>query len=149
MTYRFKTPGAQTYDKPKHDIPKLEELETDVQYALTINPIDQPRRLPNINEMLIEDWMFEQQTFLNSLVHIKYHLQLEISSRFHFHGWIEITDPILFYIYDLPKIKEVATIVIKKCGKDNVWHEYVNKQRKIVEPYLLSKGIPYEIGDYV
>jgi len=150
MTYRFKTTSAKTYDKPKYEYPKLEDLQTETQYAFTLNPELQPsRQTTKSNDLMIGDWVEHVSLILDNLYHIKYHLQVELSSRFHFHGWIEIIDPILFYINDLPKLKEISTFAIKPCGPDNIWHTYVNKQRSIMEPYLLSKNITYEIGDYV
>lgn len=148
----------ENFGKQKFDYPKLEDLNPNVTYALTISPAP----------VYQKNSMFENYEFLRALLKdnfdglCQYTLRPEISTKsthFHVHGDIKFTSSnniFKFYAFKIKNLKDFCTFTIKPIMKTDPiesiqWCLYCLKQRHIIKPYLTETynnkkiNLPYKI----
>lgn len=135
-----------THKRPHNCLVHPEDLQdaSGVSYAFTINP----RNTINYNNLksfrkayleFVEDF----QAKMIKIKSIKYSLNIESSSngKLHFHGYLEILNPVDFYFRDLRSLEDVGSYLIKPIDKPDVWAEYIDKQasfwEKIKDKYII------------
>ncbi len=130
-----------THYKPKHLLPKLEVVTQEV-YTFNISPSKQFKK----------DRLQEQiHHLVKILSYHKYnkhifnaHLYPELSpfGRFHWHGRIQILEPLEFYLLIVPKLLERATVVIKPIEHNDIWHTYETKQLNLWKKLYPNQKLP-------
>lgn len=130
-------------EKARNIIPKIEDTKHCSTWAFTINPCEQyfddAERILKIDR--------GTKRLLNSH-RISYRLYREVSpnGRWHYHGYITIKDPMLFYVHDIPHIISCATIAIEPITDEEGWNDYITKQCHIIglRPITKSFGLDFE-----
>lgn len=119
----------KTFIKKRNEIIDFEAVNTETDYAITINPCDKHQFFKDNHRIgtFMEDI---HRILYNSSKVYKYRLYLEVSpkGRLHWHGYIKIKDPIQFYLYSVPHMLALSTVVIKPIDDSEVWYNYCNKQ---------------------
>ncbi|AXH77558.1 MAG: putative replicase-associated protein [Cressdnaviricota sp.] len=131
------------FKKPRNDIPSYEDMLIGVRYAITINPCDKMQKFRDPLRLT---------SFLNEISKLLYHnnkiyrytLYPELSpkGRLHYHGYITILDIDTFYLYSIPNLLKMSTIVIKPIKEESkeMWQNYCIKQSDfhsyILEHYM-------------
>lgn len=118
-----------------------EDVDKSTYYAFTLSPSD------TFLEDYYKDPFNNFHTFYRSFTRKMYTfksfycflcLELSKSNRPHFHGYIMIHNPVLFYMVELPKLTHDFSISLKDIKEPNEWLEYCNKQTKFIESLLLA-----------
>ena len=132
-------PQYGKYHKPRNISIKPEDIILNKQYAFSLNPNEQIgiscqkyvyfKRYVNT----YHDWVNQQEKFIKTIKGAEIDVVIEVSQlgRLHFHGYIKIINPFLFYIKEIPLLKHHGTFVIKEIKEPEVWKEYLKKQSKI------------------
>lgn len=131
----------------------VEDTQNGKTYAITLGPKSQPDfRSPNG----LTDWLGEQRAFLKSLKGADFRLYIETSKtgRLHFHGYIMITNRVLFAIRSVPQLMSFYSTVIKDMltMDDYInWMVYCTKIQNDMTDYLCSEILSpikkYELSD--
>lgn len=119
-------------------------LDPNAKYAFTINP----RNTINYNNLrgfrkAYLEFIEDIQSKLCKYKSFKYELNIESSSngKLHFHGYLQITNPVEFYFKDLRSLEDIGAYLIKPIDKPEVWAEYIAKQAefwgKIKEKFII------------
>lgn len=132
-----------SFNNRRHKNPPPEEMIVNRKYAFTFNPEKQPLN-PNFKLDLIT-WHNGIDNIFKSLKYCHVVLQPELSSgcRWHYHGYIEINDIMMFYIYDLNHIRQSGSYEIDTIENEITWVNYVCKQSELMKPICKKYGIPY------
>lgn len=127
----------------KFKAPKLENINLGQTYAITLNPVLQPK---NIDKKDVFKWYREQYDVLQSY---KSGLSLQLwpegspIGRMHFHGYIIVSD-IITYINFIKHMSEAYAGEVDTCeAGDKKFQEYVQKQQHIWQPFLKGHTISY------
>lgn len=139
--------------KPKNSILKLEDINTGIEYSLTINPND---KLQGFSPLLMREIkLHDILNKITNLIPLKYSVQLypEISpkGRLHFHGRIMFSKQrhiLQFYLSVIPDILNHATMEMDTIKEPEVWSKYCSKQ-SLFHNFLEKKykyNIPYTSG---
>jgi len=88
-------------------------------------------------------WMNELQIRLNKCKNMEYNLYLEIScgNRWHYHGDIKILNPAEFYIFDVPRLRDIGSFEIDTISNQDKWDEYCMKQWDILEKFMDKSNV--------
>lgn len=111
--------------KLKNELPRLETMVKGKMWALNVHPEaqywDEVDRLDKFVRLM--------KKLLNSM-YIEYQVNVEISpyGRLHVHGYVWIHDPFKFYLHDVHRLLERATVVIKPIDNFDTWDDYATKQ---------------------
>lgn len=113
--------------------PKLEDIQTNLPYALTISPL-------YIKESYFESYI-DLEDDIAPLLKGRIQLRPELSTqtqRWHWHGTLEFLHylDIVYFYMNLPKLKAICTFTIKNIDKSYEWYLYCIKQRHILKPYI-------------
>lgn len=134
--------------KYKYSCIKPEDMEKGTLYTFSYNPEEQPlfekfykSRLNNLS-----DWSQKQIELFNSLKYCEIECVIEISqkARFHYHGYIMITDIVKFFIHDLAKLRHYGTYEIDKITDSDKWKNYIYKQKRFMYDYCNANEMTYE-----
>lgn len=125
--------------------------EPNVEYSFTFNPATQHTMIRELSERAYR----EIHSMLVVLKHIrKYNackitLYPEVSSkgRWHWHGYIIITDVYNFYVRCVPTLENTGMYEIDDINDPEIWKLYISKDEKIMKPNLLAERLPYMICD--
>jgi hypothetical protein len=135
------------FKKAKNEIPNMEDIDCDTQYAFTLNPSDKHQHFGKTNRLSKCITELEVILFHNSA---SYCLFPEISKkgRVHYHGYIKIHNPYNFFLNAIHYILNHGTIVIKKIEDEGKWEDYILKQHGIMleECQINLITYPYEKG---
>lgn len=113
-------------------------------YEITINPSDQGRRSKVAAKAMIVN-MHSMMKDMHAYARLE--LYLEISEprwgnvhrgsepRWHFHGFLEVLDPIEFIVKGIPMLKKSSDYCINKLRLQE-WSNYVDKQQSLIVLYL-------------
>lgn len=115
--------------KSKHSAPAPECIDKSKEYSITLNPSTVYKDVKTLrtwwHRKLLEVSMTsdQQRTFT-------YDLKIEVScmGKLHMHGVIRIHKVMLFYIYTLQKLQDVATYEIDTKDDTDYWPAYCTKQ---------------------
>lgn len=145
MTRDFKP--KITFRKQAHKLPPFSELQTDIPYAISLNPINQYD-----HKMLItrfKDLVAECCHMTRQLNFCDVELRPELSSgnRFHYHGYLWIKDKIRFISNDLQYLIKYGTYCIEPIT-DVEWSMYIRKDRHLMIPFLHEMKLKYKISSY-
>lgn len=114
--------------KMKNVLPKLEDTILGHMYAFTINPetqyFDDLERMPKVINYI-------KRLLSNPYIEYELYIELSPTGRIHGHGWIWLQDPFKFYLHEVHKLTQKATIVIKEIDNPQVWLDYCIKQSHI------------------
>lgn len=75
--------------------------------------------------------------------------------RVHLHGILKLTDPIGFLMVGMPHIaNNIGTLQINQTfpqdgatyDRKKYWKSYINKQKKLMKPYVEQYGVPYVLS---
>jgi len=126
-----------SFDKPKHSLPKMEDVESGDVFAFNFAPTDKYQffdensvRRPHEFKKAIQ-LLFKK----NIYPYAKYKCNIEVSpmGRLHIHGKITINDPLGFYL-DIHRLMNAGTVVIKFL-QDDGWDDYCIKQKNHWLPF--------------
>lgn len=145
------------FSKPKHVLPKIEDLEVNTEYAITLNPAraSGTRQLNVLVNLLIQDI----KAMVDSMT-LKLYPEYSPVGRLHYHGTVQIHD-IIQYVKDITVLIEHFTVCIKPLaeGDDDdeseaseeddeqyaTWEEYCRKQEEIIKPVLEAGKLAYPV----
>ncbi len=115
--------------KPKHVLPQLEEYVLNKKYALSLNPCRQYKlnRLAKQISFLLK--VFQNEKY-RDYFKIELYPELSSTSRFHWHGYLIISNIFLFVRDVVPCIVDEYTVNIKDITDKDVWFKYCTKQLK-------------------
>lgn len=136
--------------KEKCSALKLEELEANTLYAITINPVEQ---YPEHKDRYKDTIHFHCFSFLNKLrkySELELYPELSPLGRIHYHGTVKIIDPVEFLLklFQYAGVQKTTFTVVIKHIKDEKWlGEYCIKQKAFMEPYSRKKNIAYPINN--
>lgn len=137
MKYNFKTPYCQ---------PDLEDLKTDYWYAFSLMPKEQPCDMSGSRP--IQEWYNYVNDYLKKYQHFfqvdKMYIEISTENqRWHFHGYILISDAFDFYYKGIAILKAFGTYAIKDGDfsgtKYKTWNDYIIKQQAIMLPKLQNR----------
>lgn len=142
--------------KPSHSIINMEDIDCDVLYPVTINPIDSYQHFSVVGCRITSCYTsLKNKILFGSAAYAYFRLYPELSSkgRFHWHGYVNIHDPIKFYLYSVPELLKKCTMVIKPvftkdidwvkyCTKQHLFHTYITTHRLLQVP--VSYGVLME-----
>jgi len=118
------------YSKPKNFVPKYESVEHHETLAITIAPCDKYQFV--YSEDRLNDFHKCLRLKLTSICrnHVYLQLRTEISSngRLHFHGYVTVRERLNLYLYVIPRLEDIATVVIKTMTDAMEWDNYCQKQ---------------------
>lgn len=123
-----------------HKNPSPETMETSVYYSISINPAVQPVG-HKLAEFFCDVDAQMKKIFKNASVEVV--PELSAGSRWHFHGLIQISDIVEFFLEDLPALRAQASYEIDTIADQSKWLDYVYKSRHLIEPYLTRYQIDY------
>lgn len=133
----------------KYILPAPEEIDTECLYSFSLSPEVQPEgnTVGRFTLNSFKTYSHDIEKRMSELHNCEYELVHEISrqGRWHFHGYISIKNVMLFYLYDLPKIKHIGTFEIDTIGDVTKWHDYVYKQSVIMRRFALQEGFNYVV----
>lgn len=141
----------KTFEKPKNIFLKPENIFVNERYAFNFNPSGQPK-IGKLNSL--KEWIGVYSKFLlHTLKGCKVELFVEISctGRYHFHGYIKITDKIKFYTCDVHELQLNGTSIMKVIDNEEVWGIYCNKQQSFIQPHLKDEiyGVFVEFDELI
>lgn len=115
--------------KKKNVLLKLEEIDSDVYYAITYNPCDKYQHFKDGVRLTkcIKD-IHECLFYSCSVYELKLYPELSPMGRFHVHGTIKIKDPVQFCLIHVPHLTNRGTLVLKPLTNEDEWEKYCNKQ---------------------
>lgn len=144
---------AKSY-KPKYMNPKLENVDVETRYCLTIN----------INQSALEEAdsfpqvMHKYQaifSFLDRYGYYEMYPELgENTGKLHYHGWYQFKDILSigqFYLH-LLDLQGMCTYTLKALFQnpndsdekpEDTWETYIHKQGKILKPLCKYYVVPY------
>lgn len=137
------TASYANWNNRRHKNPSPEDMKVNEGYAFTYNPEVQPLT-PKFTLDLIT-WHNGMDNMYKSLKYCDITLYPELSqgSRWHYHGYIRLTDVMKFFIYDLPILRENGSYEIDILTDHEIWRKYVSKQENIMKDVCTEYGIPY------
>lgn len=143
------TDNYKKYNSRRHKVVPPEEMVVGKTYSFSYNPVKQPyQMLSKIGNSMVDliTWHNYNDMIFKSMKNCKIRVVPEISSsrRWHYHGMIEITDVMKFFIEDLYKMNDISSYEIDEINDLEKWSNYCSKQEKIMKPYCQKYGIPYE-----
>lgn len=116
------------FDRPKHDIIPLEGIDRNEFYAFTFNPCDSYQHFRSVERLRECYHDLKEKIFFNHIVYYELYPELSSKGRFHVHGYIQIQNPVNFYLNVIPHLCAKGTMVIKLLNDSDVWGEYCHKQ---------------------
>lgn len=121
--------------KPKHTSIAPEDIDVNAIYSLTINPKNQFEDVRNSRfKTRASDVMKVWNVLLELDSKDTFSCVLYIESkngRVHFHGVLQIHDPLRFDIFVLPRWQGACTYEIDTIGDLEVWYKYCKKQQHL------------------
>lgn len=132
----------------RYSCPPPEKIVVGTSYAFSWNLEQQPTDTRNgRTHIYLRDYYNLVIRRLNQLHYCNICLYPEISSmgRFHFHGIIEITDIVHFYLCDMPLLKHDSSFEIDTIDNYENWMspKYVFKCKSVMMPFCESHQLPY------
>lgn len=116
--------------------PKPEDVMLGEAYAFTLNPAEQPYCLMTHAKVVqFYDELKECMLKMHGC-EITMHPELSVKQRLHFHGYIKITDKMLFYFHDITVLNNYGNIDIEKINDPLIWDLYVYKNRDMMADYF-------------
>lgn len=127
------------------DLPSMEHMKTNIDYAFSFNPESQPVSYASDR---LQKWWLEMAKLFGSLKGCTVNIQVEISKlgRLHFHGTIKISTLWKFYYYDVPKIMKDGAFEIDTIDKHDEWMAYVNKNKDEMCKMMEAFSLPYQLA---
>lgn len=107
---------------------KPEHLELNSWIAITIAPSNSYQ--PDLSEKQIDlhrfsrDW---RNRFRKCINHIQVFGEYSQGSRWHFHGRVKVTNPVQFYMYDLPFLRKISMVHLDVINDPMEWDLYCRK----------------------
>lgn len=124
--------------KKKNEFVKLEDCHVHQRYSFSYNPVDQPIMESPTG---FKDWWQENYNFFRSMLHSTYQLYCELSphGRWHFHGYVWVTNVLKFYMYDVPRMSNCACSMDSigpTFDDENQWLAYCIKQQNQLSEFI-------------
>jgi len=135
--------------KRLHTFPPPEKVKLTDMLTFTLNPSDTPYiNRKGERKVILEPFFNDIIKGLGKLRYCEYKLYPEISStgKWHFHGTIQLTNIINFYLYDVPLMQELGAIEIDTIKDLDIWMAYCTKQAELMKAYLTPLKIKTEIN---
>lgn len=121
--------------KLKNVFVKPENVVVKKLYAFNYNPEAQPKvgKLNSVKEWweLIEYIVCGNMRYCN----VKLYCEISSTGRYHFHGYIRLTEIYGFYTIDNPLLVQHGTVVMKEIENDD-WEDYILKQQYFMQTAL-------------
>lgn len=126
-------------------LPAMEHMKIDTDYAFSYNPESQPVSYASDR---IQKWWIEMAKLFGSLKGCTINIKVEISKlgRLHFHGTIKISTLWKFYYYDVPHIMKEGSFEIDTIKKYDEWMAYVDKNKEEMCKMMEAFGLPYSLA---
>lgn len=133
---------------------KFEQLDTNIDYAVTINPPDIREDCPLLVHLPMESLEKGIDLSTNLIrksfksAKLKLYPELSPNGRLHYHGTLRVTDPFKFVFIDCYYFKNLFNLEIDTISDSKVWEEYCTKQKTKMEPIItqMSYNYPLHIG---
>lgn len=124
--------------KQKNQFLDYEALENGCIYEFTYNPMQQPILTDSLG---IKDFFLIMKDFFLSLKGCRVRMFMEVSKtgRFHFHGFLKMTDRLAFSIHTAPRLIERGSSklgIFSNMDSYVRWLIYCNKQQNDIQEYL-------------
>lgn len=137
----------------KHKCINLEHLRVDTPYAFSFNPSAQLEQNPVtdcIRLNAVKNWWLDNERLFKSLNHSQVKVLPEMSpkGRWHFHGYLYITNIYKFFLRDMPILQRSGTYEIDTIESIPKWEEYINKQQFVIRAGLREDKCEYQISTY-
>ena len=133
----------------KSTLLKFEEMTTNVQYAVTLNPEDDHQEWSALDRL--SDFYHKQKKILTFMLKDSAHLDLMVelspNGRLHFHGYLTLYDKIAFYLNVVHNLSKKYSIKIDTLTSDGKWKEYIEKQADLHQHMMQNElYLPMKIG---
>lgn len=116
--------------------PKPEDSSEMIKYAFTLNPKEQCFDLMTHKHVIaFYDELKEMLIKLRGCS-IMLVVELSVRARLHFHGYITITNKMLFYFHDLNIINSYGNACIEPITDPTIWDLYIYKNRDMMSEWL-------------
>jgi len=115
--------------KPRNEVVKYECLATDTMYAFTYSPADNHQFWGECDRY--QQFKAKMNTFFMSILKvssIQFRYEVSPHGRLHLHGYIKGYHKMDFFLFEIPKIEDYGTLVIKEITEPEKWVEYCTKQ---------------------
>lgn len=134
----------------KHRCLAPEDMHLHTLYTFTFNPKDQPEKDSTVNGFRLnafKNWMESRLTEFRQLRHCEIDLVPESSSkgRYHFHGYIMLTDIMMFFYKDMPKLQLYGVYEIDTISDQAIWDKYIYKQKHLMEQFCHKMKAEYRL----
>lgn len=150
QTSARKTGLFNGYNNRAHKIPDPKLLNVQVKYALSLNPSSRPVQYVEKNDTFKYNFRHYYNTILskiNKCVNCQIDIVPEISAtgKYHYHGYITITNLANFMLYDICILRQYFAFEIDTITDMKVWETYVNKGSHYMLAHCANEKIPYNM----
>lgn len=135
--------------------PDMDQIDINKCYSITISPPDwrDTDRLLNMNIIHSSEFLvkgirkhhdnFQNNLFKDNIGYLELYPELSHTGRLHYHGYIAIKDPPMFYHRDCYTLMNMGIIEIDVIEDDIKWMVYTQKQKNYMKQYCEKAGLEY------
>ncbi len=143
MSWRRKKNINNSEPDYKIDVSSTHKMwDTSTTYSITLNPAEQYLDLGKHRLNKLIDYNFNAFLLIKNA---SMYLVPEFSKngRWHYHGWLRLTDSFKFHLHDVPIMLNMYHMDIDTIADNLVWYNYVFKNKDVMQEPLGGRYIKH------